>query len=63
MDILKYILIGVLVLIMGYVAFRIAAMAIFKSWFDVKKSEERRNAYETTRTDRRDGEESGGDIR
>ena len=36
MQILEYILWGVLILIGGYVVFRVFSMAVFKSWIDSK---------------------------
>mgnify|MGYP006445859917 CR=1 FL=1 len=46
MEVLKYGLLIIISMILCYVAFRLIATAIFKSWFDVKKFEERRNAHE-----------------
>jgi len=46
MEVLKYGLFIILSIVFGYVAFRLISMAIFKSWFDVKKSEERRSTHE-----------------
>jgi hypothetical protein len=54
MDILKSCLIILVSGVLGYIAFRLIALAIFKSWFDVKKSEERRNTHENNKSDRRD---------
>jgi len=43
MEILEYILWGVLILVGGYVLFRVLSMAVFKSWRDVKlQTKERR---------------------
>jgi len=60
MDILKYGLLIIVILVLGYVLFRVLSMAIFKSWFDVKKSEERGDTYENHKVDRRNGNKSGG---
>jgi hypothetical protein len=53
MEFLKYGLITVGSLIIGYITFRVVAMAIFKSWFEVKKSEERRNDHDNHRLGKR----------
>lgn len=43
MDVLKYVMIGVACIAGGYILFRLLSIAIFTSWFDVKKQKERRN--------------------
>lgn len=60
MDILKYGLLIIVTLVLCYVLFRVLSMAVFKSWFDVKKSEERRDTHENHKVDRRNDDESDG---
>ncbi len=43
MEILKYILIAIVIIVGGYTIFRVLSMAIFKSWFDAKKQNRERD--------------------
>ena len=36
MEYLKYVIIGIVVIFLCYLTFRVISMAIFKSWFDAK---------------------------
>ena len=60
MEILKYILIAIVIIVGGYTIFRVLSMAIFKSWFDAKKqNRERDNEDEINKVNEWDDGEIG----